>query len=350
MINNPQFVDWIDKLIDMQQIYWNYIVAFYLFTAGVSAGAFIVSVVADFLGGRRYERIARIGAYIAPFPVILGLFALVLDLERPFHFWWLFLTFQVDSAMSWGSWLLLFFCIFSFIYLFLWIPDKFIRIFNFIPDKYDYLKIKDKTNAFLNRLPGLNISRYRGIIGGIGLPISMGIAIYTGILLCYPIARPFWNTPMLPMIFFLSAILDGAAAVCFIGLFLHSKAMDREEIDNFKFLIHSFHFVLLIFTFIGVVLFIAGMYFGSVESTEAVKVIMGGPYTFSFWFWVVLIGLIIPFIVEVYELMPHYFAFCELKEHKPWLSGLTASFILSGGFMLRYVVLYAGQMTKAISI
>ena len=112
------------------QVHWNWIVAIDLFAAGLSAGAFIISATAYFLGREKYETITRIGAYIAPFPVIVGILALIYDLERPHLFWRLFLTFQPNSVMSLGSWLLLFFSIFSMTHFYLWLPEQF-----------DYLRI-----------------------------------------------------------------------------------------------------------------------------------------------------------------------------------------------------------------
>jgi len=52
-------------------IFWNWSVAVYLFVAGVSAGAFFVSSLAFFLGHEKYKNITRIGAFIAPFPLLL---------------------------------------------------------------------------------------------------------------------------------------------------------------------------------------------------------------------------------------------------------------------------------------
>jgi len=111
-------------------VFWNWIVAVDLFGAGLSAGAYIVSATAYFLGKKRYETITRIGAYIAPFPVLIGILCLIFDLERPALFWKLFLTFQPNSVMSLGSWLLLTFSIFSMIHFYLWLPER-----------YDYLKV-----------------------------------------------------------------------------------------------------------------------------------------------------------------------------------------------------------------
>ena len=109
-------------------IHWNWIVAVDLFAAGLSAGAFIISATAYFLGKEKYENITRIGASIAPFPVIVGILCLLYDLERPHLFWKLFVTFQPNSVMSLGSWLLLFFSLFSFAHFFLWLPGT-LRLF-----------------------------------------------------------------------------------------------------------------------------------------------------------------------------------------------------------------------------
>src|SRR4030066_717598 len=163
-------------------IIWNWIVAVDLFGAGLSAGAFIISATAYFLGRERYETITRIGAYIAPFPVIIGILALIYDLERPHLFWKLFLTFQPNSVMSLGSWLLLFFSLFSVAHLYLWLPEQF-----------DYLKIIPaiRSNKFLSRFYGDNLAKIGGVIAGFGIPFFIGGGLYTGVLLGALTARPF---------------------------------------------------------------------------------------------------------------------------------------------------------------
>ena len=84
-------------------VFWNWTVVVYLFLAGVSAGAFAVSALAYLLDREKYQDIIRIGAYIAPFPLILGVLCLIYDLERPSLFWKLMVTLQVESVMSYGA-------------------------------------------------------------------------------------------------------------------------------------------------------------------------------------------------------------------------------------------------------
>jgi formate-dependent nitrite reductase membrane component NrfD len=322
-------------------VHWNWIVAIDLFAAGLSAGAFIISATAYFLGRKRYEAITTIGAYIAPFPVIVGILALIYDLERPQLFWKLFLTFRPTSVMWLGSWLLLSFSILSFMHFYLWLPGG-----------YDYLKILPaiQSNKFLSRFQGDNLTKIRGLVAGFGIPISIGVGIYTGVLLGALTARPFWNNPMLPMLFLISAMMTGSASICFVGCFIKGfRGMTREQINTNKFMIHSIDFTLMVFSIIAIFLFILGLYVSPKSSAEAVHLIMGGEFTLLFWTLVVGVGILFPLALEVYELIPHYIGQVELREHNPWISGVITTSVLIGGFAMRYVVIYAGQMAQVIS-
>ena len=335
-------------------VFWNWTVAVYLFVAGVSAGAFAISVLAYFIGEEKYEDIARIGAYIAPFPLIFGLLFLIYDLERPYLFWKLLVTVQINSVMSLGAWLLLVFSILSFLNFYLWLPDRF-DLVELIREK---LKKREKPailcrirdSRFLESLTRPNLRRFRPLVGLIGMPVALFVGIYTGVLLGVLSPRPFWNNPMLPMLFLVSALKTGTASVCFIGCFvLGMKGMSHEKVETNKFVIHSVDFFLMILSMITIILFIFGLYTVSRNSAEAAKLIMGGEYTFLFWGIAVVIGILFPFCLEVYELLPHFVDHAALREHNPWISGIATVAVLAGGFVLRYVIVYAGQATLYIT-
>jgi len=44
-----------------------------------------------------------------------------------------------------------------------------------------------------------------------------------------------------------------------------------------------------------------------------------------------------------------YIGQVELREHNPWISGVITTSVLIGGFAMRYVVIYAGQMAQIIT-
>lgn len=141
-----------------------------------------------------------------------------------------------------------------------------------------------------------------------------------------------------------------SASICFVGCFIKGfRGMSRENINANKFMIHSIDFTLMVFSIIAIFLFILGLYVSPRSSAAAVHLIMGGEFTLLFWGVVVGVGILVPLAFEVYELIPHYIKQVELRDHNPWISGIITLSVLIGGFALRYVVIYAGQMAQVIS-
>jgi formate-dependent nitrite reductase membrane component NrfD len=181
----------------------------------------------------------------------------------------------------------------------------------------------------------------------VGIPVSLLVGIYTGVLLGALAARPFWNNPMLPMLFLVSALKTGTASICLIGCFVKGfEGMSREKMETNKFIIHSIDFFLMILSIIAFILFVFGLYASPRSSVEAAGLIMGGEFTFLFWGVAVVVGVLLPLSLEVYELIPHFISHVSMREHNPWISGAVTISVLLGGFVLRYVVVYAGQVAK----
>jgi polysulfide reductase chain C len=152
--------------------HWNLLIAFYLFAAGVSAGAFFASGLATYIGGEQHKRISRIGALIAPWPVIVGLAALIFDLTKPFQFWWLFLTVEYTSPMSIGAWLLTLFTLVALVYFVLWFPRPWRDLVRVPQRRQDWRQ--PKTWKALNQA---QVDRARRAVAAIGAPIAIGVGM-----------------------------------------------------------------------------------------------------------------------------------------------------------------------------
>ena len=327
-------------------IFWNWTVAVYLFVAGVSAGAFAVSAFAYLLGREKYQYIARIGAYVAPFPLIFGLLCLIYDLERPYLFWKLLVTFQAHSVMSLGSWLLVIFSLLSFLYFYLWLPEGFdvMAIFRLIPESWEKVGLVRvfKKNLFFRILGRAGLNKLRGAVGAVGILVSLLVGIYTGILLGVVSARPFWNNPVLPILFLVSALKTGTSSICLIGYFFRGFGEGNlAQIEANKKVVHTIDLVLMVLSIIAILLFVFGLYSSPRGSVEAAGLIMGGQFTFLFWGLVVGVGTFFPLFLELYEMIR-----ASAARHNPWLSAVVTLSVLAGGFILRYVVVYAGQATQ----
>lgn len=292
------------------ELAWGLMIVIYLFTAGVSAGAMITSNLTLLFGGRDFKRISRWGAYLAPFPISLGLGLLVLDLGSPFNFYQLFLTLELSSPMSYGSWIIFCFTMISCFYFYLWLPERFQVL-----GKAEQLK------------------RWQRRVAQIMPFLSLAVAAYTGLLLNAAI-RPLWNAPLLPLLFLVSALSTGVAAVILISTF---SPWERARHRELQVLTKADAGLICLEGLI--ILVVAGMArLGSASEIMAINSLLFGAYAWIFWFLIVGLGLIAPLLLEI----------MELKDLIPvkwaWPVTMSSSFlVLWGGFFVRYIITYAGQ-------
>lgn len=309
--------------MNTDKIYWDAAVAFYLFSAGISAGALITSLLAEFLDAEKYRRIARLGALIAPFPISVGIAALIYDLEKPLSFWRLLTTFHMSSVMSIGAWVITLFSVISAVMFFLHLPDR-----------YDLLRIKRLASGKA-ALRTLRI---------VGMVVAIGTGVYTGILLCVLAARPLWNTPLLPAVFLASATLDGIAAISLLYFSVSRKADDEDTFEAGRSLLHRLDFTFMMVLCVGVSLLLLYLQQSTADSRNALHLIAGGPLATIFWIGFVGIGVAVPLIYGLSEFLRPTRNYPASGTILPLFSSAS---VLVGGFVLRFVVVYAGQITEA---
>ena len=74
---------------------------------------------------------------------------------------------------------------------------------------------------------------------------------------------------------------------------------------------------------------------GTQVHIQAAQMFLGGPFTVSFWVFVVGMGLILPVILEILEL-----------KHKFIPAIVPVVLIVGGNLMLRFIVVNAGQASR----
>ncbi|GAB4547696.1 MAG: cytochrome c nitrite reductase subunit NrfD [Anaerolineae bacterium] len=323
--------------------HWNLLIVFYLFTAGVSAGAFFASGLATYLGGARYKRVSRIGAMVAPWPLALGLGSLIFDLTKPFQFWWLFLTLRYTSPMSIGSWLLLGFSLLTFVYFALWFPRPWRDLLR-VPHRRADLTHFSAWRPLNRQMVGTA----RRVVAAVGAPISIGVGMYTGVLLGAIPARPLWNTPMVAQLFLFSAMSTGVATVLLIASLTRPKA-GHDYLHQERHFLVSLDAMFIVLEILIIVPFFLHQALNTWSSAESLNLIMGGPFTLPFWLGVVFFGLLIPLAIEGFELFPVVWQEQAVKYSRLW-GGLSATLVLVGGALLRYVFVYAGQVSHFLPL
>jgi formate-dependent nitrite reductase membrane component NrfD len=316
----------------VKTIEWGFLVVSYLFFGGLSAGIFFVSALATLLRRKDnpgLERIAVRGAWLAPWPVIVGSLLLMFDLGRWYAFYKLFLHIRWTSPMSIGSWLLLLFILISLLYLYAsFSAQQRTRFFSQLPR---FLRFRWMIN--------LDLSEKRRMLAIVGLPVSVGVGIYTGVLLGAVQSRPFWNTSLVAQLFLFSALSTGCAALLF-ALVLDCKPLDILEIR----LLYTLDIVALSLELFIVLPYIIHGQLSVQAVRESLRLILGGPFTVVFWLFFFTLGLLLPLLMEIREVVP-VLSSGSVQSHGKLFAASAAILVLAGGFLLRYIFVYAGQIS-----
>ncbi|NEW81835.1 MAG: polysulfide reductase NrfD [Mariniphaga sp.] len=288
---------------------WHWQIPSYLFLGGLAAGILFFAGVFTILGKENKMATAvKIAPMFVPFALILGLFFLFLDLKHKLYFWQLYTTIRLESPMGWGSWVLMIMTPISII----WSASYVREIFPNWDWKFKFLKTFESWVIKNRILIAWPMTIYAVILG-----------IYTGILLSAFNARPLWNTSILGPLFLVSGMSTGAAVI----LLLSKDHKERKIMGRIDILLIIIELFFITHMFMG---FKAG----SEASINAANLFLGGSFTAPFFAFVVILGLIFPAILEVFE----------LKGYKVPVV-VPAVLILIGGLIFRFLIVEAGQIT-----
>ncbi len=297
---------------------WGFPIAMYLFLAGMGAGAFLTAVVAEMYNKVAFRPLIRAGLVLSGILVALGIPFLIADLgagrTQP---WRLILLFaNPTSPMTWGVWVLTPFIPLGMVLGWL---------------EVEFLNPPWRIVRWFRAL----VTRWRTRLLQAGTLLALSIAIYTGLLLGVVHGVPLWNTSILPMLFFVSALSTGLAA-CVVLSQITAVGMEHDGVHLAKsyFYVNQIHSALIVVetVFIFCWLFIVAN--GSVTAAQSVELLLTGKYSLFFWIGIGFFGVVDPLVIYIYEVVLG-------KPLKPYWVLISDSSVILGGLVLRYLVIAA---------
>lgn len=289
---------------------WHWPISVDVFFGGLAAGLLFFAALFYLLGKEKEMPSAvKIAPIVAPIGISIALLCLFYDLTHKLYFWQLYTTFRLESPMSFGSWVLMFITPLSFLWVFSYVRELFPKL-NY---KYEFL-VTIEQFAITNRR----------IMAILLLPLSISLGIYTGLLLSAFNARPLWNNAILGPLFLTSGMTTAAAVIIYF-------AKNSAERMLFNKIVMGF-IVVQLFLLSHMLL---GYYAGTEIQLEAVQIIMGGSFTFAFVGVVLIAGLLIPLILELFTFQGY-----KIPVYLPVL------LILIGGLVFRFVMVDGGQLSR----
>jgi formate-dependent nitrite reductase membrane component NrfD len=300
------------------QTTWGWVVAIYLFLGGLGAGVMFTASIISLLAGERLKATIRFGAWASAIAIACGTLFLLIDVGKPFRAIVLFRSFvQFSSWMTIGAWLLFGAILLNGLSALFW---------------------TDRVLAWMERRwKPLNTKRaiWRTILAIITIPVNLGVAIYTGVLLGVLPFRPLWNTWLLPALFTVSALDTGIALTtgyAFLREAAPAAARLRRVLE-----ISAISLICIEAVVLGVYLH-AGLN-GTPDAARSAQALLSGVLGVVFWGLVVVVGLAVPLLACLGQVL-------GLGRRVPVLAPaiplVGASACLIGGWTLRFVVLSAG--------
>ncbi len=308
-------------------IAWGILPSLALFFGGLGGGSFIVSVITSVLTGERFENISKWGAFIGVASAILTVICFAADAGNPANF---YLLYSNPASMIWtGSTTLTLIIPFGIIYSFTFSP--LIDVLSSI--------------AGLNKLVSPLRKAKRGL-EAIVFILGVILVSYTSFVLGVIWSKPFWNTPLITMLFFLSGVSTAMMAISLILSILFAKGLAEAP---FKMAVEALHRLdvadayFLAFEIITILTYVGTMLYADAASKSTSLLLIQGNYSSLFWGIVLMVGMIIPIIVCVLLAWKgRTKAFIRLY---PVIMIPAAIFALIGGAVMRYIMLTAPQMT-----
>jgi Ni/Fe-hydrogenase subunit HybB-like protein len=210
---------------------WDLLIVIYPFITGLVAGAFIVSSLYHVFGVKKLRPVARFSLLAALAFLLVAPIPLTVHLGRPERAFEMFLRPNFTSAMSGFGFIWLF-------YLLLVLAEVWLV---FRTDIVRYAQSSTGNQRKLYSLLALGVydlsaeslavdRKLIKILAFIGIPAACLLHGYVGFIFGAVKANPWWSTPLMPLIFLVSAIVSGIALL--IVLYVAVTALRRAAVDR----------------------------------------------------------------------------------------------------------------------
>jgi Ni/Fe-hydrogenase subunit HybB-like protein len=322
-------------------VHWSLMIVMYPYLTGFVAGAFIVTSLYHLFGREEFKPIARLAMATSFCFLAVATFPLLLHLGHPERGINVIITPNFSSAMA-GFGLL-----YSWYLVVLSLEVWFVYRQHIVETARSSRGLKRLAYAVLalgtyDTSPEAIAIDHRAIrlLAGIGLPSACMLHGYVGFIFGAIKANPWWSTPLMPVIFLLSAAVSGIALL--VLLFQVTSAVRRTAVDQGA--LRALARWLWFFMILTVTLELLEIVVLAYEKSEAWHII--GPLlttrlAFSFISVQMIVGALIPFILLMIVVVLDAYLHHRVRNT---LTAVASLLLLVQVFSMRWNVVIGGQL------
>ncbi|WP_070119284.1 NrfD/PsrC family molybdoenzyme membrane anchor subunit [Bacillus marinisedimentorum] len=238
---------------------WGILIAGYEYFVGISTGLLLVASLGYVFNQEPIKKVGKAAVMMAVFTMFSGFAVLLVELGNPLHFFYYLISPNIKSPIWWMAPL-------YGIYLAMLV----ILLFHIIRGNVQQVKMFSILTLISAVVALVNIGFLFGFLN----------------------TRAYWNGPLSPVYFVVSAFMSGVALFAVITYIQHKTSALEEEVFLAvrKIFIISIAAVALIYT--GKIM--TALYGAASGKYEAVHALLSGPLSFNFYFFEVVLGMIVP--------------------------------------------------------
>ncbi len=278
-------------------VHWSLMIVLYPYITGLVAGAFIVSSLYHVFHIKALKPVARFSLLFALAFLICATWPLLNHLGHPERAMSMMLTPNPTSAMA-G---------FGYIYSAYFVVLLLEILFIFRPV---VVALKQQASGFMKTIYGVlsigsdNVSeralkldhKIIAFLAAIGIPMACVLHGYVGFIFGGIKANPLWATPLMPLIFLLSACVSGIAGIILTYILLMKLAGKEVDVNCVQTLV-KFLWGFFILDFVFEMLEIFSHFYMATHHWHTLEALYSGPLFNTFWVAQVGIFSVIPFFI-----------------------------------------------------
>lgn len=273
---------------------WGLWVVFYLLFVGLTAGAFLITIMTYMFRVERLKTVGRLSAFTVVVALVCELIFITLDLGHMERLYRFMITPSFSSLMTW-------FVIFTNLMLIIYLLESF---FLLREDLIDWANDPRRKGQRIYRLLALNRTHYGirdrnqdqsrvRLLSIVSLPVGLLFYGTNGAFFAILQNRPIWNSAMTPLIFITAALLSGGALITALIYAFH------EDEELVKPLGQVILYLLVVFTLMEILQFFVGYQSKVTGIVTSLNLIAFGRYWWTFWIIHLFLGTLIPLFLLI---------------------------------------------------
>jgi protein NrfD len=273
---------------------WGLWVAFDLFFLGLTAGAYIITVMTYGFRIRLFAALGPLSVFTLLVTLMCEFIIISLDLGHPLRVYRFLITPNFGSMMFW---LVAFIGAMWIIYL----PTFYLLLREQLIDRS---QDESKPGQAICRFLAFGRTSYREpdreqdhrrvrILSLIGMPVGLLFFGMHGAVFAILLNRPLWNGAMTPFLFIMAALLSGGALITFLTYLFHPR--DELVLPLGRIVLG----LLATFLFLEALQFFVGYQSKVPNFVASLNLIVFGPFWWSFWIMHLIIGSAIPLFILI---------------------------------------------------